>query len=164
MQTAFENRLAELLGPAVEGLGFELVRVKIIGGNRPTIQVMAEKPDRTMDIDDCARLSRELSAILDVEDPMTEKYVLEVSSPGIDRPLTRKKDYEDFKGYVAKFETKTLINGQKRFKGRIEGLENGKVRIAAEGGETELELDNIDKAKLVLTDELIAAAMKGQHG
>lgn len=162
MPTQKEQKLINLLEPAVEGLGFELVRVLHTGGKRPTIQVMAERPDKTMSVDDCANLSRELSAILDVEDPIEGEYVLEVSSPGIDRPLTRPKDYRDFLGYFAKVETRVPIQGRRRFKGELLGLEGGTIRISTEEGEQELEMDNIDKAKLVLTDDLIKASLKGQ--
>ncbi len=162
MSTALEQRLKSLLEPAIEGLGFELVRVLLSGQNRPTIQVMAERPDRTMSVDDCARLSRELSAILDVEDPVKAGYVLEVSSPGIDRPLTRPKDFKDFLGFAAKVETKVLVDGRRRFKGELSGLEDGNLKILTEAGEIELELTNIEKAKLVLTDDLIKASLKGQ--
>jgi ribosome maturation factor RimP len=162
MPTPIERRLNSLLEPAVEGLGFELVRVLLSGQTRPTIQVMAERPDRTMSVDDCAKLSRELSAILDVEDPVKGGYVLEVSSPGIDRPLTRPKDFKDFLGYAAKVETKVPVESRRRFKGELLGLEDGKLRILTQEGEKELELYNIEKAKLVLTDDLIKASLKGQ--
>ena len=152
-----EERLADILTPPIEGLGFELVRVKILGGGRPTIQVMAERPDRTMSVADCARLSRELSAVLDVEDPMSGEYFLEVSSPGIDRPLTRLKDFEDFKGFEAKVETKIQIKDQKRFRGVLKGVKDNSIRVETESGVIELEFDEIEKAKLVLCDELIKA-------
>lgn len=161
MPTPMEERLAMLLEPAIEGLGYELVRIAIQGRDKPTIQVMAEKPDRTMSVEDCAILSREVSAILDVEDPMTGRYVLEVSSPGIDRPLTRPKDFGDFKGFEARVTTKVALEGRRRFKGRLLGLEGEIVAIETEDGEKHLDLQNIDKAKLVLTDDLIAAAKRG---
>ncbi len=162
MPSALEKRLANLLEPAIEGLSFELVRVRITGAGRPAIQVMAERLDRTMTVDDCAKLSRELSAILDVEDPMSGNYVLEVSSPGIDRPLTRLKDFRDFAGLEAKVETKTPVEGQRRFRGKLAGEDKGQIRILTEDGEKEVEFENIEKAKLILTDELVTASLKGK--
>lgn len=162
MPTPQEQRLMSLVEPAAEGLGFEVVRVLISGQDRPTIQVMAERPDRTMTVEDCAKLSRELSAILDVEDPITSRYVLEVSSPGIDRPLTRPKDFEDFLGFVARIETRVPVEGRRRFKGPLKAFEDSMIKIITQEGEAELEFENVEKAKLVLTDELIAASLKGQ--
>jgi ribosome maturation factor RimP len=155
-----ENKLSNLLEPAANGLGFELVRVSIQGTGKPTVQVMAERPDRTMSVDDCAKLSREISTVLDVEDPIPGEYVLEVSSPGIDRPLTRPKDFEDFKGFEARVTTKDQVDNRKRFKGRLLGLTGETIHIKTQEGDVELELNNIDKAKLVLTDDLIEASMK----
>jgi len=162
MPSAAEQKLANLLQPAIEGLGFELVRLRIASGGRPTIQVMAEKPDRTMTVENCARLSREISAILDVEDPISGQYVLEVSSPGLDRPLTRLKDFTDFAGFEAKVETKTPVDGQRKFRGRLAGEDNGRIKILTDEGEKEVEFEAIERAKLVLTDELIAASLKGK--
>ena len=162
MPSPMEERLSTLLEPAISGLGFELVRLKVMGGDAPTIQVMAEKPDRTMTVKNCTKLSREISAILDVEDPIAGKYTLEVSSPGIDRPLTRLKDFEDFRGFEAKVETRTLIDGQKRFRGRVLGTEGDRIKLMADAGDMELLFDDIEKAKLILTDELVAASLKGQ--
>ena len=163
MPSPMEDKLAKLLEPAIEGLGFELVRITVQGQGRPTIQVMAERPDRTMKVEDCAVLSREISTIMDVEDPISSKYVLEVSSPGIDRPLTRAKDFEDFKGFDAKVTTRELVDGQRRFKGKLEGVSGEKIILTTPEGEKELELKNIEKAKLVLTDALVAASLKGQN-
>ncbi len=162
MPSALEKRLANLLQPAIEGLSFELVRVRITGPGRPAIQVMAERPDRTMTVNDCAKLSRELSVILDVEDPMTGEYILEVSSPGIDRPLTRLKDFRDFIGFEAKVETITPVEGQRRFRGKLAGEDKGWIRILTENGEKKVEFENIEKAKLILTDELVTASLKGK--
>ena len=161
MPSPIEDRLIALLGPAIEGLGFELVRIKIIGGGKPIIQVMAERPDRTMTVEDCARLSREVSAVLDVEDPIAGEYLLEVSSPGIDRPLTRLKDFEDFKGLEAKLETRALIDGQKRFRGLLAGVEKGRITLLMEGREIEILFEDIERAKLVMTDKLVRASLKG---
>ena len=161
MPSPLEDKLAGLLKPAIEGLGFELIRISVQGTGKPTIQVMAERPDRTMVVEDCAKLSREISAVMDVEDPILGEYVLEVSSPGIDRPLTRPKDFEDFKGFEARLMTRDLVDGQRRFKGKLLGLREEKIILDTEEGETELEFNNIEKAKLVLTDELIAASLRG---
>lgn len=161
MLSPMEDKLAKLLEPAIEGLGFELVRISVQGTGKPTIQVMAERPDRTMVVEDCAKLSREISAILDVEDPISSEYVLEVSSPGIDRPLTRLKDFEDFKGFDARLTTRDLVDGRRRFKGKLLGVSGDKVKLSTQEGEKELDLNNIEKAKLVLTDALIAASLKG---
>ncbi len=162
MPSPLEEKLAGLLEPAIEGLGFELVRISVQGTGKPTIQVMAERPDRTMVVEDCAKLSREISTIMDVADPISGEYVLEVSSPGIDRPLTRLKDFEDFMGFEARLSTRTMIDGQRRFKGKLLGVEGETITLATQEGEKELEFNNIEKAKLVLTDELIAASLKGQ--
>jgi ribosome maturation factor RimP len=162
MPSPIEEKLARLLEPAIEGLGFELVRISVQGTGKPTIQVMAERPDRTMVVEDCAKLSREISTVMDVEDPISSEYVLEVSSPGIDRPLTRLKDFEDFKGFEARVATKDLVEGQRRFKGKLLGVRDEKIVLTTQEGEKELEFKNIDKAKLVLTDALIAASLKGQ--
>jgi ribosome maturation factor RimP len=160
MKQAIEERLENLLAPPLRTLGFELVRVKLSGGRRPTLQVMAEKPDHTMSVEDCVRLSRELSAVLDVEDLLPGGYVLEVSSPGIDRPLTRLKDFADFEGFEAKLETKEPREGQRRFKGRLEGVKGETILLDTGEGTERFELAELDKAKLVLTDELIRAALK----
>lgn len=140
-------------------MGYELVRVMNTGGRRPTLQVMAERLDRTgMTVDHCAEISRAVSAILDVEDPIASAYELEVSSPGIDRPLTKPADFERFAGFVARVETDRLIEGQKKFKGQLLGIDDKVVRLALPEGEREVPFEAIRKAKLVLTDELLAAA------
>jgi len=162
MPSPLETKLANLLEPAIEGLGFELVRVRISGAGQPTIQVMAERPDRTMTVAGCAQLSRELSAVMDVEDPMSGKYVLEVSSPGIDRPLTRLKDFKEFAGFEAKLEMKIPVDGRVRFRGPLVGTAGENIKILTNDGEINLEFENIERAKLVLTDDLIAASLKGQ--
>lgn len=153
------EQLSELITPTVEGLGYELVRLLLTGGGKPTLQIMAERQDGTgMGIDDCTLLSRQLSAFLDVEDPIASSYVLEVSSPGIDRPLTRAKDYTRFQGHTAKLETFQPIDGQRRFRGELLGLAGDAVRLKVEGGEEiQLPLPGIAKAQLVLTDALIKA-------
>jgi len=146
-------------------MGYELVRVLLQGRQNLTLQVMAERSDRQpMNVDDCAEISRSISAILDVEDPIAEAYTLEVSSPGIDRPLTRPQDFERFAGFEAKVETVQPVEGRKRFRGQVMGLdEERQVRLVVETGEIAIPLASIKSAKLVLTDALIAAATKAQE-
>src|SRR5262245_21600371 len=151
------ERIAELITPAIEAMGFELVRVQVSGSQRPTLQVMAEPASgRAMSVDDCAEISRAISAVLDVEDPISGSYSLEVSSPGIDRPLTRPKDYERFLGHEAKVETSAPLDGRKRFKGPIKSVDANAVELAVDGADLRIPFATIHKAKLVLTDALIA--------
>ena len=150
-----DQRLAALVQPSIEGMGFELVRLRLMAGKKVTLQIMAERPDGTMEVEDCAELSRNVSAILDVEDPVSGEYSLEVSSPGIDRPLTRLTDFDRWEGYEAKLETDDLIDGRKRFKGILSGVEGNEVLIDIDEGTIGLEFDWLADAKLVLTDELI---------
>ncbi len=146
-------------------MGYEVVRVQISGGQRAILQIMAERADGApMTVEDCADISRSVSALLDVEDPIREAYTLEVSSPGIDRPLTRLKDFERFAGFEARLESRMAIDGRKRFKGMLKGVEDGLVCIDTEQGAARLEFDNILRAKLVLTDELIRASQEQQEG
>jgi ribosome maturation factor RimP len=159
-KTAIDRRLAEILTPTVEGLGYELVRVRLMGGNTKTLQVMADRPEGGIDVEDCAKISIALSAVLDVEDPIEDHYTLEVSSPGIDRPLTRLKDFDAWNGYEARIETAELIDGRKRFKGRLAGTEGDEVLIEIEEGTIGLKFDWLADAKLVLTDELIAEMLR----
>lgn len=160
MATLIE-RLHSLIEPEVSRLGFELVRLSY-GGGRPVLQVMAERPDGSMSVDDCATLSRALSDVLDAEDPIPGEYSLEVSSPGIDRPLTRPKDYTRWSGFDAKVALAVPLAGRKRFHGRLVGLVDGVVQMTTEDGPVALPLADIDSAKLVLTDDLIRAALKAQ--
>ena len=155
-----DQRLAAIVRPTVEGMGFELVRLRLMGGKRMTLQIMAERPDGTMEVDDCALLSRQLSAVLDVEDPIGREYTLEVSSPGIDRPLTRPSDFDRWEGYEARLETAELIDGRKRFKGVLAGTEGDEVLIDVEQGTIGLKFEWLSDARLVLTDELIAESLK----
>jgi len=157
-----DKRLADILLPTIEGMGYELVRLRLMGGKKKTLQVMAEKPDGTMEIEDCAELSRALSAALDVEDPLADAYDLEVSSPGIDRPLTRLKDFDRWEGYEAKLETEELIDGRKRFKGILAGTDGTEVLIEIDEGTIGLEFDWLSDAKLVLTDELITESLRNR--
>ena len=153
-------KIGGLIEPSLNGMGYELVRVRMTGSGHPTLQIMAERKDRQdMTVDDCANISRNLSTILDVEDPISEAYTLEVSSPGMDRPLTRLEDYERFAGFVAKIETKRPYNGHRKFTGRLAGVHGQSISIGGESGKSEIHFDQIARAKLVLTDELIAASM-----
>lgn len=166
-KTAIDRRLADLLGPVIEGLGYELVRIRLMGGHgkvQRTLQIMADKPDGGIGVEDCSIISTAVSAVMDVEDPIEENYVLEVSSPGIDRPLTRLKDFEMWAGWEARIETTELIEGQRRFKGELKGVEDGEVLIEIDqkGGAViiGLQFDWLSDAKLILTDELIAEMLR----
>jgi ribosome maturation factor RimP len=159
-----QSRLEALIAPSLDAMGYELVRVQLQGKQRMTLQIMAERKDGAMmTVDDCADISRSLSALLDVEDPITGAYTLEVSSPGIDRPLTRAKDFEQWAGFEAKLESSQAVDGRKRFRGKLLGLDAaGNVRLVIETGEVSIPMADVRGAKLVLTDELIAQAMKTQ--
>ena len=159
-KAAMDRRLAEIVTPVIEDMGFELVRIRLMGGKTETLQIMAERPEGGIEVDDCARISTEVSAVLDVEDPVSEAYTLEVSSPGIDRPLTRLKDFATFEGYEAKLETAEMIDGRKRFKGMLAGVEGDEVLINVEEGTIGLKFDWLSDAKLVLTDELITEMLR----
>jgi ribosome maturation factor RimP len=163
-KTAIDRRLAEIVRPTIERLGFELIRIRLMGGTRRTLQIMADKPEGGIDVDDCGRISTAVSLMLDVEDPIEEAYTLEVSSPGIDRPLTRLKDFETWKGWEARIETSEPIDGRRRFKGTLQGAEGDEVLIAIEeGAETltiGLRFDWLSDAKLILTDALIAEMLR----
>lgn len=156
--------MAEILLPVIENLGFEVVRIRVMGGKTNTLQVMAERPDGGIDVDECAQISNAISVLLDVEDPLEEAYALEVSSPGIDRPLTRLKDFETFEGYEAKVETTEMIEGRRRFKGIIAGVEGDEVLMnLEEDGATVtvgLNFEWLSDAKLVLTEDLIKEMLK----
>jgi ribosome maturation factor RimP len=163
-KTAMDRRLADIVQPVIEGLGFELVRIRLMGGATRTLQIMADKPDGGIEVDDCGEISTAVSAVLDVEDPIEENYTLEVSSPGIDRPLTRLKDFEMWKGWEARLETTELIDGRRRFKGTLGGVEGDEVLVELdEGKETVvigLQFDWLSDAKLILTDELISEMLR----
>jgi len=153
-----------LIAPSLSAAGFEIVRVVFLGGPSGTLQVMIERGDRrALSVDDCVEVSRTVSALLDVEDVIAGPYTLEVSSPGIDRPLTRPADFDRFAGFEAKLETRAPIDGRKRFRGRLLGLDGDRVRIVTPEGESLLPLNELQKAKLVLTDELIAATASPAH-
>jgi ribosome maturation factor RimP len=164
-KTSIDRRLAAILAPVIEGMGFELVRVRLMSGKSKTLQVMADRPEGGIDVDECGEISTAISAALDVEDPIEDAYTLEVSSPGIDRPLTRLKDFDAWAGYDAKLETTELIDGRRRFRGLLQGTEDSEVliEVEAEGqGPVTIGLpfDWLSDAKLVLTDDLIRDVLK----
>ena len=152
------QKIQEMIEPSLTHLGYEIVRVLLQGGDVKTVQIMVERADRKdMTLDDCEKVSRTVSALLDVDDPFSGRYMLEISSPGIDRPLIKAMDYVRFAGFDAKVETLVPLNGRRRFKGKILGLTDDEksVRLDAEEGQVSIELENISKAKLILTDELL---------
>lgn len=161
-KAAVDKRLAQIVQPVIEGMGYELVRLRLMSGKQVTLQIMVDKPDGGIDVDDCAQISTELSATLDVSDPIVSDYTLEISSPGIDRPLTRLKDFEAWAGYEAKLETTELIDGQRRFKGILAGVENDEVLIEIQAGTIGLDFHWLSDAKLVLSDDLIAQTLKNR--
>lgn len=161
-KAAIDKRMASIVQPVIEGLGYELVRIRLMSGKSTTLQIMAERPEGGIEVDDCSKISTEVSAILDVEDPIEAEYALEVSSPGIDRPLTRLKDFAAWAGFEAKIETIDLIDGQRRFKGVLRGVEGNEVLIDIQQGTIGLEFEWLADAKLVLSDELVAASLKGR--
>ncbi len=163
-KTSIDKRLAEILSPMIEGLGFELVRLRLMSGKTMTLQIMAERPDGGIDVDECGQISTGVSALMDVEDPIDDNYTLEVSSPGIDRPLTRLKDFDIWQGYEAKIETTEMIDGRRRFKGELAGIEGDEVLInltdGAEPMTIGLQFEWLSDAKLVLSDELIEEMLR----
>lgn len=154
-KSAIDRRLAEIITPVIEDLGFELVRVRLMTGKAATLQIMADRPDGGIEVDDCAAISTAVSATLDVEGPILDAYTLEVSSPGIDRPLTRLKDFDAFEGHEARLETAELIDGRRRFRGELAGTDGDEVLINIDEGTIGLKFDWLSDAKLVLTDDLI---------
>jgi ribosome maturation factor RimP len=164
-ETGLAAEIAGLAEPVLADLGFRLVRVVVSGRNGATVQIMAERPEGTITVEECAEISRRLSPVLDVHDPIKGQYTLEVSSPGIDRPLVRPSDFDAWAGYEAKIETKELISGRKRFRGVLEGIEGEEVRIEVELDQLGrqvigLPLGLIGEARLVLTDELIRETLR----
>jgi ribosome maturation factor RimP len=161
-ETGLEAKIAHIVEPIATDLGYELVRVKVSGLNGMTVQIMAERPDGSMTVEDCERLSRDISPALDVADPIDREYNLEVSSPGIDRPLTRAKDFDIWAGHEARIELEQALAGRKRFRGVLLGLREGEAGIrlfdATHDADVWLPLDAIAEAKLVLTDALLKAA------
>lgn len=157
--TGLEARIAALISPTLDDLGFELVRVAVLGREVPTVQIMADRADGTLiTVEDCEQISHAVGAVLDVEDPIPGNWTLEVSSAGIDRPLTRPKDWDRFAGHLAKAEVLVPVNGRRRFSGVVLGAtpEGGRLRLD-DGAEVELPFRELKKARLILTDELIKA-------
>ena len=153
------QQISELIEPTVRDLGFEVVRVLMTGGQRPTLQVMVEPVERgPMTVEHCAAISHAISALLDVADPIGGTYRLEVSSPGIDRPLVRRSDFERFAGFEARLETDAPIGGRRRFRGRLMGVDGDEVCLRLPEGEQRIPYGAVKKARLVLSDELLAAA------
>ncbi len=159
-------RVAAIAEPVLEQLGFRLVRVRVSGAEGCTVQVMAERPDGSMSVDDCEEVSRALSPVLDVADPIDRAYRLEISSPGIDRPLVRKSDFDRYAGHLVRIEMERPVNGRKRFRGILTGTEGETAKLhrddAAEDGEADvlLPIEDMSEAKLVLTDELVTEALR----
>jgi ribosome maturation factor RimP len=159
-------RVSAIAGPVLQGMGYRLVRVRVSGEAGCTVQIMAERPDGSMQIEDCEAVSRALSPVLDIADPIDRAYRLEISSPGIDRPLVRRSDFERHAGHLAKVEMAVPYQGRKRFRGTLAGVEGGAVRIhrddapAGEEADVLLTMEDIADARLVLTDELIAESMR----
>ena len=164
-QSPLEQRITEIISPVINDMGFALVQVKMTSDDKRNImQVLAEDPKtHNLGVDDCAKLSRAVSAVLDVEDPIAGAYTLEMSSPGIDRPLTRIEDFETYKGFEAKIELDMPIEGQKRFRGFLKGLnDTDEISLETDQGMVAFSADSVHKAKLVLTDALIEQSKKMQ--
>jgi ribosome maturation factor RimP len=159
-------RVATIVEPVLQQLGFRLVRVRVSGTEGCTVQIMAERPDGSMTVEDCEEVSRALSPVLDVSDPIDKAYRLEVSSPGIDRPLVRKSDFDRHAGHLARIEMEVPVNGRKRFRGMLNGTEGDKARLhrddAREGEDADvlLAIEDMSEAKLVLTDDLVTEALR----
>lgn len=163
-ETGIAAEIAAVVEPVLDGLGFRLVRVSISGSDDRIVQVMAERPDGSINIDDCEVISKQLSPVLDVADPIAGAYRLEISSPGIDRPLVRASDFEDWAGHKCRIDLREPVEGRKRFKGELEGFEDGEVRLKTDIGAQGVQhlgfpVGLIAEARLVLTDELIREAL-----
>jgi ribosome maturation factor RimP len=166
-KTHTDERILALAEPIAEDLGLHIVRIRVMAGKRKTVQIMAErKSDGLMAVENCEALSRELSALMEVEDPISDAYILEVSSPGLDRPLTDLKDFETYEGYLARLELDRMVEGRKRFRGVLAGVDGTDVDINLDG-ETDstasIPFDWIAEAKLLITDELIEAGQKAKQ-
>jgi ribosome maturation factor RimP len=159
-------RVSAIAGPVLQQMGYRLVRIRISGEAGCTVQIMAERPDGTMQIEDCEAISRALSPVLDIADPIERAYRLEISSPGIDRPLVRRSDFERYAGHLVKIEMAVAHQGRKRFRGLLDGVDGDAVRLhrddtkAGEDADVLLTMEDITEARLVLTDELIAESMR----
>jgi ribosome maturation factor RimP len=158
------NGIAQMIEPSMTAMGYRVVRIVVTSGRRATLQIMVERIDDTpLTVDDCALISHSVSALLDVADPIAGAYTLEISSPGIDRPLVRPEDYDRFSGFQARIELSEPVGGRKRFRGRLLGVAEGDIRLATEDGEARLPLAAVTRAKLVITDDLIAASQARAH-
>jgi ribosome maturation factor RimP len=166
VEPGLSARVAAIAEPVIEGLGYRLVRVKVSGADGCTVQVMAERPDGSMTVEDCEAVSRALSPVLDVADPIDRAYRLEISSPGLDRPLVRKSDFERHAGHLARIEMQVPVDGRKRFRGLLAGVEGDAARLHRDDTDSESErevllpIEEMSEAKLVLTDELVAEALR----
>jgi len=165
-ESGSDARIAAIVEPEIEALGFRLVRVQVSGQNGTTLQIMVERPDGMIAVGECETISRALSPLLDIEEPLPGNYHLEVSSPGIDRPLVRLSDFEVWAGHMAKLETLQMVNGRKRFKGTILSTDKNKVTfrrdMADKDDEREftIEIEDMASVKLILTDDLIREALR----
>jgi ribosome maturation factor RimP len=159
-------RISSVVAPVLQGMGYRLVRIKVSGEAGCTVQIMAERPDGSMQIEDCEAISKALSPVLDIADPIDKAYRLEISSPGIDRPLVRRSDFERYAGHLAKIEMAVAHQGRKRFRGTLQGVKDNAVRLHRDDVQNEddsdvlLAMEDIADARLVLTDELIAESMR----
>jgi ribosome maturation factor RimP len=168
VEAGLPARVATIAGPVVEQLGYRLVRIRVSSGEECTIQIMAERPDGTMTVDDCEAISRALSPVFDVNEPIDRAYRLEISSPGIDRPLVRRSDFERYAGHLLKVEMEVPVGGRKRFRGVLEGVEGDNARLtrddpkAGEDPAVLLPITDMGEAKLVLTDELVSEALRAE--
>ncbi len=165
VEPGLPSRVATIVEPVLHQLGFRLVRVRVSGAEGCTVQIMAERPDGSMTVEDCEEVSRALSPALDIADPIDRAYRLEISSPGIDRPLVRKSDFERYAGHVVRIEMSMPVDGRKRFKGTLAGTEGEAARLMRDDAEGEdavvlLPIDDMSEAKLVLTDELVTEALR----
>lgn len=161
-KTLLESRILLIAKPIIQDMGFEVIRIRLIDGKSKLIQIMIDSPKMNITVDDCANISNELSAAIDVEDPYEDAFNLEVSSPGIDRPLTRLRDFDQWSGYEAKLETTSAIEGQKRFKGILSGTDGDEILIKLDIGTIGLKFDWLSDAKLILTDALIRETLQNQ--
>jgi ribosome maturation factor RimP len=167
-ETGLDARVAAIVEPVLEDLGYRLVRIKVSAQNGCTLQIMAERPDGTMTVEDCETVSRTVSPVLDVEDPISKAYYLEVSSPGIDRPLVRRSDFERWAGHVAKIELAVAHEGRKRYRGVIVGVDAGRFGLKLEAPPKDgpdtlwLPIEDVGEARLVLTDALIAETLRAE--
>ncbi len=163
-RTPLIKKIEHLLTPVVESMGFEIVRVLMTGNDKPTLQIMAENADGTITVDECGKLSQAISTILDVENVLEDAtYYLEVGSPGIDRPLTRLKDFKRYAGMEARIDVNPAIKDRKHFKGLLKGIKEDHVMISTEEGNKKIPFSFIEKAKLVLTEDLLKPTQKKFH-